>query len=61
MYNWDQYGVKDKELVRELFNAAIEKIIDRMGGFPEPNLSKIPKCRIYMDQIISRVERRNDM
>ena len=61
MYNWDQYGVADKELVRDLFNDAIDKILDRMGGFPEPNLNKIPNCRISMDQIISRVPRKHDM
>ena len=49
LYNWDQYGVEDKELVRELFNDAINKILVSMGGYPEPNLNKIPNCRTSMD------------
>ena len=49
MHNWDAYGVGDKEFVRELFNEAIEEILNKMGGFPEPNLTKIPNCRTGMD------------
>ena len=52
MYHWDRYGVEDKELARDLFNDAIDKILQSMGGYQEPNLNKIPNCRTSMDQII---------
>ena len=61
MYNWDQYGVGDKDLVRRLFNDAIDKILDSMGGYPDTNLNKIPNCRTSMDQIINRESRKYDM
>ena len=55
--NWDEFGAEDAKFARQAYNEAIKEILDKLGGFPEVSLSKLPNYRTSKQIILKKAPR----
>mmetsp|Transcript_38070 Transcript_38070/g.49982 ORF Transcript_38070/g.49982 Transcript_38070/m.49982 type:complete len:99 (-) Transcript_38070:537-833(-) len=55
------YSLKDYKLIKELYNQAIDDILEEMGGFPDVKLSNLPSYRTSKNHILKKIPKLNDM
>jgi hypothetical protein len=47
--------------MRELYNSAIKEILEKLGGFPDVNLSSLPTYRTSKQAILRRLPKQHDL
>ena len=59
--NWDQYSAWNYKLIKQLFNEAIDEILDKCGGFPDVSLRNLPTYRTSKTHILKKMAKSNEM
>lgn len=55
------HSAHNYKIIRQLYNQAIENILEEMGGFPDVKLKNLPNYRTSKNHILKKVPKKHDM